>query len=420
MKVLMISQDVRVDRRIVLQAQTLRNAGYTVSILTRAAADGPIPGDEEDGGIPVQRVRIEGSDPRFGWLYALARAAGPRAHAVSVNVSKVWGALTAKNAFNYLAYPIALGAQADVYHAHDLNNLPVAYRAARRRAVRLAYDAHELFSEMSNPWVRVRRDAWRATEKRLLPLCSLATTVNEFIAAEMAERYHVPPPDVLYNCPPTPTGLDLGSRPDLLREKMGLAPGVRVVLYQGWMAEGRGLEALVRGAASLQQRNAVLALMGYGEHRDALESLAATGGLGDVVRFLEPVPQAELLAHCASADLGVIPYRPVDLNNYYSSPNKLFDFIQARTPILANDLPFLRKVVAGRDLGLVAEMTTPESVGDAMCAALDALSDPATAARWRHNLDDAAEVFNWEHEGEKLVRLYEERIGPPRPLKRAD
>src|SRR5437660_1622702 len=141
--------------------------------------------------------------------------------------------------------------------------------------------------------------------------------------------------------------------------------------------------------------------MGYGESRASLEGIAAKHDLGDVVRFHEPVPQGELLAYCASASAGIIPYRPVDLNHYYSSPNKLFDFIQAQLPILANDLPFLRKVIVGHDIGMVAPMTTPDSVGRAMLDILKGLGDVDTASRWRRNLKDAAGVYNWEHEGEK-------------------
>ena len=59
-----------------------------------------------------------------------------------------------------------------------------------------------------------------------------------------------------------------------------------------------------------------------------------------------------------------------------------YDFIQAQTPILANDLPFLRKVVTGRDIGITAEMTTPDSVGEAMVGILNALDDTDTAGRW--------------------------------------
>src|SRR5438105_712722 len=148
MKVLMICQDVRIDRRIVLQAQTLSAGGYKVAILARAEASGPIPDNETDGGIPVRRVRIEGRDPRFRWLFRLARMAGQAGYKSAVNAAKLWGALSARNTFTVLALPVAIRAEADVYHAHDLNNLPIAYQAAQARNAKLAYDAHELFSEI--------------------------------------------------------------------------------------------------------------------------------------------------------------------------------------------------------------------------------------------------------------------------------
>src|SRR5436190_12308067 len=89
MKILMICQDVRVDRRIVLQAQTLKDAGYKVGILARAEATGPMPGDENDGGIPVNRIRVEGRDPRFRWLVRLSRVAGERGYKGAVNFAKL-------------------------------------------------------------------------------------------------------------------------------------------------------------------------------------------------------------------------------------------------------------------------------------------------------------------------------------------
>jgi glycosyltransferase involved in cell wall biosynthesis len=419
MKILMICQDVRVDRRIVLQAQTLTAGGYQAEILARAAPSGPIPQDETDDGIPVRRIRVEGNDPRFRWLFRLAREAGQRARPLSmgtraaVNAAKLWGSLTANNTFNVLALPIALRSGADIYHAHDLINLPIAYHAASARGAKLVYDAHELFSEIDNPWIKVRRSYWRRTEKRLLPHCLLATTVNEFIAEEMGKRYGVPPPEVIYNCPRRPEGFDPDAPHAQLHEALKVPLETRILLYQGWLGEGRGLEELIQGAGYLRGANAVLALMGYGETRSALEAIAAEHNLHDIVRFLDPVPQRDLLAYCASASVGVIPYRPVDLNHYYSSPNKLFDFIQAHLPILANDLPFLRKVIVGRDIGMVAPMTTSDSVGRAMLDILEGLNEPSTASRWRSNLREAAEVYNWEHEGEKLLRLFYERVGRP-------
>src|SRR5205085_1270352 len=192
----------------------------------------------------------------------------------------------------------------------------------------------------------------------------LSITVNEFIAEEMARRYHCRPPLVLLNCPAPPPGFDPAARYDLLRPRLGLDGARKIVLYQGWMAEGRGLENLVR-AAPLLAGDAVVVLMGYGDYQAALARLAGAEGAGRVF-FLPAVPQRDLLAYCASADVGIIPYQAVDLNNYFTSPNKLFDFIQAGAPIVGSDFPFLRQVIVTHDLGVVAKLDSPAAYAAAL------------------------------------------------------
>jgi glycosyltransferase involved in cell wall biosynthesis len=93
----------------------------------------------------------------------------------------------------------------------------------------------------------------------------------------------------------------------------------------------------------------------------------------------------------------------VDLNNYYTSPNKLFDFIQARLPMVASDLPFLRKVIAGEGLGLVAHLDSPQSYAEAINKVL---GEPDKAATIRANLRRAAPHYTWAAQAAKLVEGY--------------
>ncbi len=390
----MVTQDVEVTRRILQEAHTLTDAGYLVRILARSA-------DERDGqgvveGLPVEWVAVKARDPRFGWLYRLAGTAR------GTQAAALWSVITGRHTFTIRATPRAVAAHANIYHAHDLNNLEVAYRAATANRAKLIYDAHELFSEMGNRWVRMKRGSWRRLEGRLLPKADLAITVNDLIAEEMSKRYGVPPPLVLLNCPDPPVSFDPDARYDLIRERLGLSSDRKVVLYQGWMSEGRGLENLVR-AEGLLADDAVVVFMGYGDYQATLKSIATAEG-DNHVRFIPAVPQHDLLAYCASADVGVIPYQAVDLNNYYTSPNKLFDFIQAALPIVASDLPFLRKVIVGHDIGLVAHLNSPQSYADAINAIL---TQPDRSARLRTNLRRAAPKYTWSAQAEKLVKAYE-------------
>jgi glycosyltransferase involved in cell wall biosynthesis len=167
------------------------------------------------------------------------------------------------------------------------------------------------------------------------------------------------------------------------------------------MWEGRGLENLVRAAPMLADEAAVV-FMGFGEYQATLERLAAAGP-GGRVYFLPAVDHADLLPYCASADVGVIPYQAVDLNNYFSSPNKLFDFIQAGVPIVASDLPFLRKVITETDGGIVARLDSPAAYAAAINAVL---TRPDGGAALRANLRRAAPAYTWESQSRKLIAAY--------------
>ncbi|MCK4624294.1 MAG: hypothetical protein KAV00_03215, partial [Phycisphaerae bacterium] len=101
---------------------------------------------------------------------------------------------------------------------------------------------------------------------------------------------------------------------------------------------------------------------------------------------------------------GIIPYQPVDLNNYYCSPNKLFEFIQAGLPLIVNDLPFLKKVVGGENFGVVAKLETPEQYARAIREMFDAsLGGPG---RFRQRILKQAGEYNWTKEEKKITAIY--------------
>lgn len=287
----------------------------------------------------------------------------------------------------------------DVYHAHDLVTLPTAWTARGRRGGRLVYDAHELFTEMSrlDP---VSRVAFRALEAALIGRADRVVTVNDSIAAELVRRYGIATPVVVRNCPRT-----RGRKPDRarspLRQRVGVAEDVPLVLYQGLYMPHRGLENLVRAAAAFDRGQ--LVLMGWGPLRGALETLATEVGVAGRVTFLEPVSMDELLEVTAGADLGVVPYRNVGLNNYYTSPNKLFEYCVAGVPVVASRFPELVKVVEGQGIGATFDPDHPASIAAAVNGLL---GDAKELARARANAVAAGPSFTWEAESRKLLDVY--------------
>ena len=288
-------------------------------------------------------------------------------------------------------------------HAHDLNTLPVAVALSHRIGSRLVYDAHELYPEVSTLSRRERR-VWSAIEKRLIRLADARLTVCRSIAEELAARYHIDEPVVLLNCPPRPR--QVARSPRSLRERAGVEAEEPIVLYQGGFAPHRGLEELVRAVPLLE--HGVLVLMGWGRLEPTLRDLVDTLQLGHRVRFLPAVAPDELLLVTRTADVGVIPYKPVGLNNRFTTPNKLFEYILAGIPIVGSRLPELVRFIEGNGLGITFEPGDERDLGMALNFVL---SDPALLDLMGAGARAARDRFTWEHEAPTLLKQYGRVLG---------
>jgi glycosyltransferase involved in cell wall biosynthesis len=383
-RVLMITPDhLMIDRRILQEAQTLRKAGYEVEIL--AGFECPEPLAYEQDGVRIRRFKFDWPGSRRSPLRSLLLRIARRAVAM----------VTGRTRFDEFVLQHITASAYDILHCHDFPLLAVAVEAKRRRPTPLVYDAHELYHAQMQLSRRTQR-RYRKRERRLIRHADLVITVNPFIARIMADDYGCAPPHVLLNAAP------LSSRGDLrsgLRELLHLEQRDRIVLYQGWMSPERGIDRLVRAARHFPP-HVRLVLIGYGAYETVLRQISSKQGTDDGrVIFFGRVASDDLAPLTRSADLGVIPYHGIDLNNRYSSPNKLFEYAIAGLPFVSNDLPFLRSIIERYGFGVAA-------------AILGIVDDPIKLCALKELAYKAGEGLNWEHEGEKLVALYERHVLP--------
>jgi glycosyltransferase involved in cell wall biosynthesis len=94
----------------------------------------------------------------------------------------------------------------------------------------------------------------------------------------------------------------------------------------------------------------------------------------------------------------------VGLNNYYTSPNKLFEYCAAGVPIACSRFPELVQVVEGLGLGRTFDPESPASIAQAVDALVE---DPHALAEARAAVASAAAEFTWEREKLKLLAVYE-------------
>ncbi len=306
--------------------------------------------------------------------------------------------------FRKAFFSAAYDYKADIIQVHDLPALDAGVSLSKNWNVPLVYDAHELYSEQrSFSWVQRRICA--RTEKKLIQSCTKVFAVNDSIAQEMATRYGISCPITLINALDPSPEYNTNHSYNILREKLNIEASRKILLFQGGFSPHRNLEKLIKSMKFVRNPDVVLVMMGFGDFGVFLQNQAKKLGLLDKrIYFLPAVSQAELLQHSTSANVGIIPYPHVDLNSYYCTPNKLFEFIQAGIPILANDSPELRRFVQETGFGLVKPMHTIRQIA----TAIDQMfTDSNQYESYREQLKKLQNGFTWQVQSIVYVGIME-------------
>jgi glycosyltransferase involved in cell wall biosynthesis len=374
------------DSRVARHAETLGFNGFEVTVIcpssNRARQDEIRPGYEIHRSKNFILGKLADLDER--WRKLSDNSQGRK--------DKTWIKLAALSLLQVLLTQLTLfrtarSQRAQIYCANDLDTLLGAILAAGLDR-KVAYDSHELWPDMMLMPTSIKTLA-RAVEKLLVRRTDLVMTVNEFIAEELVSRYSLRNrPQVVYNCP----GTDF----HVMRKKEHR--DLKIALYQGRYSPDRALENLVRAADHLLP-DIRLVLRGFGILEQKLRSLSV--GRTNI-QFEHPVNVSELISVASEADVGIITYPPTNLNNYLASPNKLFEYILAGLPVVASNIPFLRKVIVENDIGALFDARDPKSIADA----INQSTRECVLNRQRANLVSVAAKYTWNVESKKLLQAY--------------
>jgi glycosyltransferase involved in cell wall biosynthesis len=295
----------------------------------------------------------------------------------------------------------------DVYHAHDLPTLLPALIAGKWNRAKVIYDSHELWTEQGNLSGLAHTMA-KWLEGFLIRKVDRVLVANRSRALIMEEMYRgIPLPDVIMNCPPLEINGQLRKPRRLIESTGAETTGNRkIVLYQGGLSHGRGIENLV-GAAEYFRDHIVLVLLGQGPLKEELVRQAHERGLEKKVLFHDYVPYGDLLDYTASADAGLITYRNTCLNNYHCAPNKLFEYVAVGLPVAACHFPELEHVVNEYGIGRLFDPDDPVSIADAINGIFESETE---YERMKHNTARVRMQFNWAAEAKKLLNIYDELL----------
>ena len=351
-----VTNDLSYDQRMIRICTSLSQAGYQVELVGRKRA-ASIPLKEQ----AFQQKRLKCFFEQGKWFY------------LEYNI----------RLFFYLFF-----SRFDIICAVDLDTiLPGLYASRLKRKV-CVYDAHEYFTEVPEVIRRPNiKKIWEWVARRSIPKVPYCYTVGDCLATIFEERYG-PKFEVIRNVP-------------FPQENLAQASDPPVILYQGALNEGRGLEQAILAMQHVE--GAQLWLAGEGDLSKDLRSLTERLKLKHKVRFLGYLQPEDLRKVTLQASIGLNLLENKGLSYYYSLANKAFDYIQAGIPSLSMDFPEYRSLNEQFHTFLLL----PNLETSTIRAAIERLlTDEALYQSLQQNCLEAKKVLHWEAEERKLIAFY--------------
>ncbi|MDK1017200.1 MAG: glycosyltransferase [Actinomycetota bacterium] len=237
--------------------------------------------------------------------------------------------------------------------------------------------------------------------------CVIASTPFEF--DQLLEHYAAAPERLCVSAPGVDhTVFKPGSREDA-RRRLGFGDE-QIVLYVGRIQAHKGTSVAVQAFADLlSSRDAVrgavrLHIAGGesgaqgGQELEICRDLIAQHGIGDLVRFFDPVPHRVLADHYRAADVVVVPSR-----------SESFGLVAAEaqacgTPVVASNIGGLPYVINASKSGLLVDHHDPRAFAAAMASIL---YHPTFAERLSDGAVAYSRKFSWDATATRLLELYE-------------
>ena len=128
------------------------------------------------------------------------------------------------------------------------------------------------------------------------------------------------------------------------------------------------------------------------------EKIKASPAYGKTIFLKQAVPPHKVTKNLASADVGIHLGEDICLSYRLCLPNKMFEYIMARIPLLVTRLPEMERLIDTYDIG-----TTVDDINNSTLIKAMKKIERQPTEKMKKNIDRAAQDLNWENEEKNLI-----------------
>jgi glycosyltransferase involved in cell wall biosynthesis len=386
-RVLIIVENLPVpfDRRVWQEANTLREAGYEVSIIC-PIGKGHETRHEVINGINIYRHPLP------------VEASGAVGYALEYSLALFWEFVLALRVLRTHGF--------DVIHAcNPPDTIFLIGRFFKLFGKKFIFDHHDINPELYEAKFGRRDFFYRLLcqlERWTFRAADVSIATNESYRRIAIERGGMDPERVFV----------VRSGPDFRRLKIippveSLKKGRKYLVgYVGVMGKQEGIDYLLRAARlivnDMKRTDVHFGLVGGGTELEDMKAYATALGVGDYITFTGRVPDQQMLEMLNTADVCVNPDVANEMNDK-STMNKIMEYMALGKPVVQFDLTEGR--FSAQEASLYAEKNNELDLARKIIQLLD---DPeARAIMGGFGRNRVETELEWKYEVPRLLRAYD-------------
>ena len=293
----------------------------------------------------------------------------------------------------------------DICLVHDSYALSAGASISQQTKCSLVFDAVEYPEHIGRSDSRASQitdmesssNLIRAYENKIVSKTDVVLVGTRGVAQWYANNTQAPKANIVRNC------LDFQElqATSSIRSDCGLSNEDRLVLYPNSVHPHCGIEETISALNELPS-NIHLAIMGNVPRAMArsIKSHIRSTRLTSRVHILPMRGPGDLIEYRSGADVAVIPLDPSIPNHQTCLPNRFFEAIMSRLPVVVSNMPYVREVVEDHEIGVVAANTTPLHIAKAIADVIGNLDIYTNKAH------RAAEILNWDTEKSAFISAF--------------
>ena len=286
----------------------------------------------------------------------------------------------------------ALRIKPSLIHCHDVPALPVSTLIKIISGCKLIYDAHELESERNGlSWLGRKltficeKLCWRFVDGLIV----VSPSIKEWYLMKLGKKNS----EIILNSPLI--GEVNKRNPDYLRCTFNIPDASKIFIYVGLFTAGRGIQFLLEAFSDHRVKSHIV-FLGYGDLEDELKRLSS---INSRIHVHPGVVHSEVTSIVSSADVGVALIENISLSDYYSLPNKFFEYVFSGLPVLVSDFPDISRVVKKYDLGVTTQLCRT--------AIIEAITGYEAQVSKKLINGEHLQQLGWDNQKKKLIAFYQ-------------